>query len=91
MAEATRGTTAAWPADERARPGWVEISKLKLPATISVVVIGGAALNGCTGNNPEPTDNPDGGPRLCPVACGLAREADGGILRTADGGVQCFC
>lgn len=62
----------------------------KIPAAISVVILGAAALNACS-PAPEPTDNPDGGPRLCPTGCGAAHEADGGFVRTEDGGYQCFC
>lgn len=57
--------------------------RLVLPATISVAVLGASC-------GPPPEPKPDGG-QLCPTGCSVAKEADGGIYRTEDGGVQCLC
>ncbi|MBS1150014.1 MAG: hypothetical protein H6Q89_1712 [Myxococcaceae bacterium] len=63
--------------------------KLSMPATISVVVFG-AAVTGCGTPTPQVDAGvPDGG--LCPPGCFSPQEADGGPLRTEDGGVECFC
>ncbi len=61
--------------------------KLSLPATITVVILG-AGTAGC---GPAPSPNPDGGPLVCPRGCFTLKEADGGYVRTEDGGVQCLC
>lgn len=65
------------------------IKKLSMPATISVVILGSAAT-GC--GTPSPVQDAgiqDGG--FCPPSCFSPKEADGGPVRTEDGGIQCFC
>ena len=60
-----------------------------MPATISVVILG-AAASGCGKSDPGVDAGiPDGG--FCPPGCFSPKEADGGPLRSADGGIECFC
>ena len=60
--------------------------KLSLPMTISVTALGAAVLSGC---GAKQTQGGDGG--ICGPDCGILHDADGGVVRTEDGGVQCLC
>ncbi|GEM_PF-2871773 len=65
------------------------MKKPNLPATLSVVILGAAATGCGTQPSPLPDGGTDGG--VCPPGCFSPKEADGGPLRSEDGGIECFC